>query len=207
MKRITVLTLLAFCGAAIAANVPRELVHGQSVDERRAEVFSSFIALSDTRGADALPFLSDIASLTGETRRMQQARLDHVSSVTIGLLAEKLGLTPEDYRTALEEGRVQDPFDHSGSVIRRPQFAHHGQDGPWFWGVWLNQSEQADGEVVTNEETSPIKSCRIWLVVWNDDRWFYMPMGTDTLNEIALASDPDLLSVPFAELPSCKPDV
>jgi len=197
--KLTAYGLIAL-GAAIAANIPRSVIHGQTPEDRRAEVFSDFIALSDTRGAEALPFLSDLAGLTGEARRMQLARLDRVAPEVLGLMGQAAGLSPEDFRQALVEGRLPDPFDHSGSVVETPDFDHHGTDGSWFWGVWA----QHDGGLEeTPEGTGPLRACRIWLVVWNDTQWFYAPMGTEALNAIALAAAPDLLGVPFARLPRC----
>ena len=92
MKRITLLTLVAFCGAAIAANTPRSVIHGKTDHERRVEVFSGFVALSDTRGADTLPFLSNLAELTGERRRMQQKRLDRAAPPNIGCIGRDIGV-------------------------------------------------------------------------------------------------------------------
>lgn len=209
MKRITLLTIVAFCGAALAANIPRSVIHGKTDEERRAEVFSAFVALSDTRGAEALPFLSDLAALTGETRRMQQKRLDRVAPGVFDLLAEASGLPPEAYREALRAGRVPDPFDHSGRVIARPDFDPHGRDGPWFWGVWAPESRPDSPPDSQPEKaaggTGP-QTCGIWLVIWDEAQWFYAPMGTEELNRIALAATPDPLAVPFARLPGCAPD-
>lgn len=198
MKRITLLTLIAFCGAALAANIPRSLIHGQTDEDRRAEVFSAFVALSDTRGSDAIPFLSGFADLTGQTTRMQKARLQHVSPDVLTLLAEAQNLSLQDYRQALLEGRVHDPFDHSGSVIDAPGFDSHGQDDAWFWGVWVDDDNPI--------ETDTLRFCRIWLVIWDQDAWFYAPMGTEDLNRIARAMTPDLVGVPFGRLPDCKSD-
>ena len=195
MKRMTLLTIVVFCGAALAANVPRSVIHGQTEDERRSDVFSEFIALSDTRGSDVIPFLSDFADITGQTARSQRSRLEHVPPAVLDLLAEKSGLDPEDYRQALLDGRVLDPFDHSGSVIETPNFDVHGRDGAWFWGVW----EQGTLTV----QSEPFHLCRIWLVVWNDETWYYTPMGTDMLNDIALAAGNERLNVPFLRLPEC----
>ncbi|MEM9912179.1 MAG: hypothetical protein AAF922_15485 [Pseudomonadota bacterium] len=200
MKRITWITIAMFCAAAVAANIPRSLVHGKSEHERRAEVFSAFIALSDTRGSDALPFLTDLASITGEARRMQEARLSHVSPQVLDLLAEKMDVTPQAYLNALRKGHVNDPFDHSGSVVTAPDFDHHGRDGPWYWGVWTHSDGNADAPA----DGDAFAWCRIWLVIWDDTTWFYSPMGTDVLNTIALNSAPGLMRVPFPQLPKCE---
>ncbi|MEM6577210.1 MAG: hypothetical protein AAF678_01840 [Pseudomonadota bacterium] len=203
MKRITLLTLVAFCSAAVAANIPRSLIHGKTPEERRSEVFSAFVALGDTRGAEVVPFLSDLAGITGETRRMQNARLARVAPQVLDLIAEEMDLGPDAYRQALREGSVYDPFDHSGSVIiTTPDFDHHGRDNAWSWGVWAPSEDTAD----PGPETGALGACDIWLVIWNETQWLYAPMGTEVLNKIALAATPELMGVPFARLPTCDPD-
>ena len=196
MKRITLLTIVAFCGAAVAANIPRSVLYGQTEDERRAEVFSSFIALSDTRTSDAIPFMSHIADLTGQTGRMQQARLRHVTPQVFDALAETMGLEPHTYREALLNGQVGDPFDHSGSVVKSPGFDHQGKSGAWFWGIW-SQSENVVG-------SGALSWCRIWMVIWTDETWVYAPMGTDVLNQTIVDAVPELSAVPFTTLPACQ---
>lgn len=203
MKRITLVTIVLFCAAAIVANIPPSLIYGQTPQERRAEVFSAFISLSDTRGSEAMPFLSDLANLTGETRRRQHARLAQVRPEVIARLADEVALTPDEFVARLRDGSLADPFDHSGSVIETPDFDQYGQDGGWFWGVWTRSDKAAE---TAQDQPGRLEACGIWLVVWNDETWHYAPMGTDNLNQIALSATPDLLGVPFARLPDCETD-
>lgn len=200
MKRVTLLVIVAFCGAAIAANVPRSVIHGKTPDERRSEVFSAFVTLSAEPGTDAIPFMNDWADLTGQTKRMQLKRLEHIPPRLLAFYADQAGLTVAEMTASLSQPDAFNPFDTSGGVFDTPAFDLTGETQRWHWGV----SEQSELRPAPDDANAAL--CRIWLVFWNDETWFFAPVGTVALNAALSDAVPDLAAVMFESLPQCETD-
>ncbi|MEM9498881.1 MAG: hypothetical protein AAGA28_13240 [Pseudomonadota bacterium] len=200
MPRFTLLLLGLLCCAAIAANIPRALIHGTTPEARRSDVFSAFVTLSAEPGSEAIPFLTTWAEVTGQTARLHRQRLAHVHPALLTRYAEAAGLRPEALRTVLEDPDEVTPFDLSGAVFPVPAFDFDGVSGPWAWGV-AQLAEDPRAPVLAG-----LAWCGIWIVFWTDADWYYAPIGTADLTGLLVDAVPELSEVPFDAMPGCTSD-
>ncbi|WP_428516199.1 hypothetical protein [Roseovarius sp.] len=190
-----VLALLA--AAAVAANLPASWFAEATPGDRRAEVFSAFANLSAAPGEGAFDFLGTVADLSGQEARVRQERRAHVLPGLLEAYAERIDMPADWLRGAVLDPDYAHPFDISLFGVTGPEFDGHGMEGPWHWGL------AASGAQDLSPEKAPFGWCARWLVVWDDEDWFYAPVGTAALNDMLAEVAPDLAN---AAAEGCETD-
>lgn len=182
-----VLALLV--AAAVAANLPDSWFADETARDRRAEVFSAFANLSAAPGEGAFAFLGTVADLSGQEARVRRDRRAHVLPGLLEAYAGRIDMPADWLRDAVLDPDYAHPFDISAFEVTGPEFGGHGVEGPWHWGL------AASGAGDLSPEEAPFGWCARWLVVWDDEDWFYAPLGTKALDAMLAEAAPGLGAV------------
>lgn len=189
--------LLLFAVAGFAANVPVSWFASTSAEERRAEVFSAFVNLTAEPGEDPLGLLDTVTRLSGQDARVRETRRAHILPGLLEAYAERIDMPIDWLRGAVLDPAYAHPFDITQFEVSEPEFARYGAGDAWRWGF------AASGGKDLSPEDAALDWCARWLVVWDDNAWFYAPVGTDVLNEMLQAAAPNLADEPLTSLKGC----
>ncbi len=190
-----VLALLA--AAAVAANLPASWFTEATAQDRRSEVFSAFANLSAAPGEGAFAFLGTVSDLSGQEARVRRDRRAHVLPGLLEAYAGRIDMPVGWLRDAVLDADYAHPFDISAFEVTGPEFAGHGVDASWRWGL------AASGAQDLSPEDAPFGWCARWLVVWDATDWFYAPVGTEGLNDMLAEAAPELRDVTRALSGGC----
>ncbi|MGK7755086.1 MULTISPECIES: hypothetical protein [unclassified Roseovarius] len=190
-----VLALLV--AAAVAVNLPASWFANETPEDRRAEVFSAFANLSAAPGEGAFAFLGTVSDLSGQEARVRQDRRAHVLPRLLEAYAGRIDMPVGWLRDAVLDPDYAHPFDISAFEVTGPEFARHGVEAPWHWGL------AASGAQDLSPEKASLGWCARWLVVWDEADWFYAPVGTEALNEMLAEAAPELRDVTRALSGGC----
>ncbi|WP_135505536.1 hypothetical protein [Roseovarius aestuariivivens] len=195
LTRRALVVLLVVGLAAIAANMPRAWIFGQSIEERTSEVLSDFINL----GSDPpeSPIKADWLVRNERLRLLRQERLEHIPPALLSVHADAEGMTPEAFRGRLIDPQRDDPFETTTAPLQLPKGAPHGQVAGFFWAHVKSGTETSNGDDA---------ACENWLVVWDMEHWFYAPVGTSAFNGLLATALPELADVPLALKEGCESD-
>ena len=189
--------LLLIVVAAVAANVPKSWIYGQTPEQRRAEVFSDFVNLSAEPGQGELAFLQSWASISGQARRARKDRMEHVHPEVIAAYAARMEVSDESLRERMISPDITTPFDLATMNVSQPDFIQHAEVGKWSWGVAKDVAQR------TPDDTSGELGCGVWFVFWDTEDWFYAPIGTVEADQLLVDSVPGVGRLPFMDLPRC----
>lgn len=155
---------------------------------RFSQVISEFITLSAAPDPRGLDFLS-----RDRVQRSNRAeRLAHVQPAVLSAFAASLNVTEPTLRAQILDPQQTNAFDYTGIIFDSPDDLVQGQSGAWTWAILEERAEIQAGETVELVECGTETSCRVWLLYWDEDMWYYAPSGSEIFNRALLAAVPDL---------------
>lgn len=190
--------LLLFAAAAVAVNVPAAWYGPPTEAARRAEVFSAFANLTAEPGEGGFAFTETVADLSGQTARVHRERRAHVLPGLLEAYADRIDMPADWLRGAVLDPDYAHPFDISTLKVSGPEFAAHGRQGRWHWGLAASGAENlAPGD-------ADMAWCARWLLAWDEDLWVFAPVGTEALHGMLAKVAPELAEVARAEGGDCE---
>ncbi|MEL6648461.1 MAG: hypothetical protein AAFQ05_12330 [Pseudomonadota bacterium] len=143
-------------------------------DQRSTQVISEFINLSaapDPRGMDFL-------SRTRIQRTNRLERLAHIEPRVITAFAQAQDTSEDNLRLQIADPDQSNAFDHTGVVFDPPQSFAKGQAGGWTWTLVTERAETRASQAEGSAGCGQTRSCRAWVLYWDDTAWYYAPVAT-----------------------------
>ena len=188
-RRITYAGLALIVALALAVSLTaRRDTAGAS---QFSQVISEFINLSAAPDPRGLDFLS--RDRVQRTNRAE--RLTHIEPSLLTALAVSLDVDEPTLRAQILDPLQTNAFDYTGIVFDSPSDLEQGQSGPWSWAILEERAQIQAGETVELVECGQDTPCRIWLLYWDADMWYFAPTGSERVNRALREAVPDLSDV------------
>lgn len=172
---------------ALGLRSPQE----NEADMRRSEVISAFINLSAAPDDRGLDFLS-----RERTQRENRAgRFNHIQASVLNAHAAQNNQTVESLVAQIKDPQRSNAFDYTGVQFDDPRRFFSGQMENWTWSFAKQAAETRASDGTISAACGSPDPCRMWLLYWTAEDWYYAPVGTATLYAAFLEAAPEFAEV------------